>query len=362
MSRTPKGKDLFESFSVLKTPNWVNLFAKMISVFICVIILTLTFVPWQQTSQGAGQFIAFNPNDRVQNINSAVPGRIKKWFVRDGSIVKKGDPLVEIEDNDPNFLDRLKLERDAAIKKYEANQAASRVALLNYERQKELFKLGLSSELKFEKAKISYKKMLSSEAEAEASLAKSEIKVSRQKTQLIRSSRDGTILSVLHGSDSVFVSKGEVLARFVPDTNEPSVEIYVNGNDLPLIYSGRLVRLQFEGWPAVQFSGWPSIAIGTFGGVVNIVDSSVSKNGKFRVIITPEKGAQWPDRTFLRQGTRAYAWILLNSVKLGYEVWRQFNGFPVSLDSVPENIIEYQKARKTYNKKVDSDKEGDHYE
>jgi hypothetical protein len=36
----------------------------------------------------------------------------------------------------------------------------------------------------------------------------------------------------------------------------------------------------------------------------------------------------WPSRRFLRQGVRANGWVLLNIVPLGYEFWRQFNGFP----------------------------------
>src|SRR5690606_25248578 len=112
---------------------------------------------------------------------------------------------------------------------------------------------------------------------------------------------------------SVFVKDSELLAVFVPDTSEPAAEVYISGNDLPLVYPGRRVRLQFEGWPAFQFSGWPNIGVGTFGGEVVIVDPSVSINGKFRVIVRPEPGEQWPDNTFLRQGSRAHAWILLDT-------------------------------------------------
>ena len=36
----------------------------------------------------------------------------------------------------------------------------------------------------------------------------------------------------------------------------------------------------------------------------------------------------WPSRRFLRQGVRANGWVLLNVVPLGFELWRQFNGFP----------------------------------
>ncbi len=38
--------------------------------------------------------------------------------------------------------------------------------------------------------------------------------------------------------------------------------------------------------------------------------------------------APWPDERWLRQGVRTKGWVLLNEVKLYYELWRQLNGFP----------------------------------
>lgn len=341
----------------IKIPDWIRTTSYLISAFFLLGTIILIITPWQQTSQGAGKIIAYDPNDRVQNINSTVPGRISKWFVRDGSKIKEGDPIVEIIDNDPLFVQRLKLERDSALRKYEAAKAASETALLNFERQKDLFAQGLSSRMKFEKAKIEYKKLLASEATAAAGLAKAEVKFSRQQTQLITAPRDGTILRVLHGSGSVVVKEGDILAVFVPDTLKPAAEIYINGNDLPLVEPGRKVRLQFEGWPAVQFSGWPSIAVGTFGGVVQIVDPSASKFGKFRVIVTPDENEEWPSNTYLRQGTRSYGWILLNQVSLGYELWRQFNGFPASVDIPNEEIVNDKKSEKKKKKEEEESKE-----
>jgi oligopeptide/dipeptide ABC transporter ATP-binding protein len=40
----------------------------------------------------------------VQNVNALVPGRIDAWFVTDGSIVKRGDPIARIVDNDPHHV------------------------------------------------------------------------------------------------------------------------------------------------------------------------------------------------------------------------------------------------------------------
>ncbi|QDV63722.1 HlyD family secretion protein [Crateriforma conspicua] len=134
----------------------------------------------------------------------------------------------------------------------------------------------------------------------------------------------------LAGSDTV--KEGDQLFVIVPDAAELAVEMKVSGNDMPLVSEGDHVRLQFEGWPAVQFVGWPSVAVGTFGGKVNRVFPTDDGLGNFRVVVTPEKNfahdTDWPDRRYLRQGVRANGWVLLRRVKLGYEIWRQLNGFP----------------------------------
>ncbi len=352
----------FHSREEVPLPNWPRLIARMVAGLVLLSIMILVLVPWVQTSQGDGTIIAFDPDGRVQDISSPVPGRINKWYVRDGSRVKKGDVLVEIIDNDPNFIERLKIERDAILRKYEAAKAASETALLNFERQKDLFNQGLSARTKLEKAKIEYKKLLAAEATSAANLAKAEVRFSRQQTQLVSAPRDGTVLRVLHASGTVVVQEGDVLASFVPHDIRPAVEIYVSGNDLPLIYPGRKVRLQFEGWPAVQFSGWPSVAVGTFGGVVSIIDPSASYAGKFRIIVVPDAmDGPWPDLRYLRQGTRVYGWVLLNTVKLGYELWRQINGFPATLDNAPDGSKNREeKLNYFYKPKKKGDKSKDY--
>lgn len=84
------------------------------------------------------------------------------------------------------------------------------------------------------------------------------------------------------------------------------VQIWLDGNDAPLVAAGRHVRLQFEGWSAIQFAGWPSVAVDTFGGTVVSVDMVDNGKGKFRCQILPDKTEtiQWPQDRFLRQGVR----------------------------------------------------------
>lgn len=331
----------FRSLNSMKLPKPLKVLPKIIAIFIILLIAILFITPWVQTSKGFGYIIASDPNDRAQDISAPINGRIKKWYVKDGSVVKEGDKIVEIVDNDPMIIDRLKAERDAKWRKLNVAKIASQTSLLNYQRQEELFKKGLSARIEYEEAKIEYKKLLASEESVTSELAESETKLSRQQNQIVYAPKDGTILKLLSGDNATVVKQGDKIATFAPNLSDPAIELYVSGNDIPLIREGRIVRIQFEGWPVIQFSGWPSIAIGTFEGVVSAVDASVSENGYFRVIVRKAKNTHWPDNRFLRHGGKVYGWILLNEVRLGYEVWRQLNNFPPVFDQQNVDVQTY---------------------
>jgi len=102
--------------------------------------------------------------------------------------------------------------------------------------------------------------------------------------------------------------------------------------DVPLLQRGRIVRVEFDGWPALQFSGWPSVSVGTFGGRVANIDYVNSSNGKYRVQVVPDPSEEpWPEQ--LRMGSGARGFIMLNDVPVWWEIWRQLNGFPPSLQT-----------------------------
>ena len=311
---------------------WKSL-SVVIIAFILLGILLLIYVPWVQTSYGTGKITALYPEDRIQTINALVSGRISHWHIKDGDKIQKGDPIVEIIDNDPQYFERLKSKRDAIKRKLSAAQRAAKTSKLNLNRQKKLFKKGLSSEKDYEKAIINYENYKAKAESIKADLAKYEIDLSRQNTQMIYAPQDGTILNILADDISSFVKTGTSLATFIPAKVEMAVELYISSLDGPLVYPGRSVQLIFEGWPAIQASGWPSVSKGTFQGQVYFVDPALSENGKIRVLATPtlDPNEEWPSSYFLRMGTRAKGWILLDQVPIGYEIWRRMNGFPVEL-------------------------------
>lgn len=201
----------------------------------------------------------------------------------------------------------------------------------------DLGRLGNDLQAKIESTRSLREEARSKAAVAEKELTESLTRIERQKTQIVASPRTGYVLRIHAASSVDFLSQGDPLIELIPDIDVLAAELWVSGNDAPLITPGRKVRLQFEGWPAVQFAGWPSVAVGTFGGTVKVIDRQGSSDGRFRLLVVPdEDDAPWPDRRYLRQGARANGWVLLDSVRLGHEIWRQLNAFPPSVRIAPD--------------------------
>lgn len=417
------------AMTLVRTPRAARVLARLIATLAGFFALALVFVPWQQSVAGKGRVVAFAPMERQQEITAPIEGNVTEWYVQEGTLVKKGQPLFKITDNDPAILERLMDERKAVISRREsaalravslanrgkalessrsaavkgaatrvsmakqrtaaatrakeAAEEAERIARLNVERQKQLQKQGLASdrtvelaefevvrsstevqrafatlqaafgeELALEQdqtrvmnditasiddARASEASARAEEANASAELARLDVRLARQSTMDVKAAIDGTVLRLLKGQGNVFVKSGEPLLVLVPDAEVRAVELWIDGNDMPLIRKGRDVRLQFEGWPAVQFTGWPSVAVGTFGGRVSLVDATDDGTGQFRLLITPDPtdangdgmpDQPWPTGLYLRQGVRVNGWVMLDQVRLGFELWRRFNAFP----------------------------------
>lgn len=190
-------------------------------------------------------------------------------------------------------------------------------------------KLAADTAASVQKAHAELNKAIEEQNYVQADLLKLQTRLARQQNQTITAPRDGTVLRLLANPNAELLKPGQAIAILVPNTKERAVELWVDGNDLPLIVTGSHVRLQFEGYPAIQFGGWPELSVGSFGGSVALIDATDDGKGHFRILITPDQDdIPWPDNRFLRQGVRANGWVLLGQVTLGYELWRNFNGFP----------------------------------
>ncbi len=437
------------SLKTLRTPRLSIYLARVLLVLFSLITIAL-LMPWQQNINGFGRVTALNPANRPQTLESAIPGRIVKWYVPEGALVDKGDSIIqlaEVKDKyfDPNQLQRLeeqidakelsllakKLKKDAydnqitalkaalkakltqgnnkvlqSILKVQSDSIAYEAEKISYANAKNIFdrnkrryengnitltkfqeletkfntgqaKLlgkenkylqsqgdlsiaqtelsGIQADYaeKISKANSDLQATLSEINETEASIAKlrneySNVSIRKEQYTLIAPQR-GYVVRALKAGIGETIKEGEAIATVMPYEPDLAVEMYIRAMDVPLIAKDRQVRIQFDGWPALQFSGWPAVSVGTFGGLVQVVDRVNNGNGMFRILVKPDpEDDTWPHQ--LRMGSGIKGWVMLNNVPVWYEIWRQLNGFPPSLYEDPGGG-DYVRARDEKPKK-----------
>jgi hypothetical protein len=149
----------------------------------------------------------------------------------------------------------------------------------------------------------------------------------RQKFYHITAPQSGYITKSIKKGIGETVKEGTDIATIVPSDYDLALEMYVKPQDIPLLSIGNPVQIRFDGWPAIIVSGWPESSTGVFSGNVVAIDRSISANGNYRVMVSPNSEQKtWPER--LSIGTGARAFLLLKEVPVWYEIWRQLNGFP----------------------------------
>lgn len=407
-------------------------------VIFAVIVLVL---PWTQNIRSNGNITTLRQEDRPQEVNTVIPGKVVKWFVKEGDFVQKGDTIlqlgeVKVEYFDPVLLQRTQSQIDAknqSIAAYQgkastsitqvevlrnamelklnsvdnkigqqrlkitsdsADLAAASNALSAYSRQiaaaKVMLDSGVISLTEFEKRRVTYQDAIakttsngnklsqsrqellnlrierngvvqeyldkiakaegerfgsvSAAASTEAEVIKLENTLAnydaRQQLFFITAPQSGQITKAMKAGIGEMLKEGEMIVEIVPQNTKLAVEMFVSPLDLPLINKGQKVRFVFDGFPAIVFSGWPQTSYGTYSGVITAVETSVSANGMFRVLVAEDKDDRpWPKNLRMGGGSKGIA--LLKDVPIFYELWRNINGFP------PEFYVPETKATNT---------------
>lgn len=236
---------------------------------------------------------------------------------------------------------RLKLQEDYAKVLVQQNKlASSQQALLNA--RIELDKIRAYYQESLAKAQSDLGSAISDKASAEGEVAKLKNEISnvevRRGLYVVRAPQSGYVVKTLKAGVGEQIKEGESVITLQPQSPLVAVELFVSAMDVPLILDTSSVRLQFEGWPSLQFSGWPAVAVGTFAGKVSVIDRVSSEDGRYRILVVqpavlPAGDDPWP--TQLRQGSGVYGRVILRSVPVWYELWRQLNGFPPNFEKAP---------------------------
>jgi multidrug resistance efflux pump len=191
---------------------------------------------------------------------------------------------------------------------------------------------------KINKAESDLNHTLAEQFETQAELAKLRNELTnmeiRSQQYFILAPQNGFVVKATQAGIGETIKEGDPVCTIMPQSDDVAVEMYIKAMDVPLISKGRKVRIEFDGFPALQFSGWPSVSVGTFGGIVEVIDYVNSRAGEFRILVVPDKeDEKWPKQ--IRNGSGTQGWVMLDDVPVWYEIWRQLNGFPPSLYEEP---------------------------
>ncbi len=417
----------YKTISNLKTRPHYKILNRIILV-VSFIAIVFMFVPWTQNIRGGGAVTTLKPDQRPQDIQTAIAGRIEKWYVQEGDLVTKGDTILfisEIKEDymDPNLVQNTRNQINAkrgAVgayankitvlddqisyinneKKLKIDQAQNkikqavlkiktdsmdlqavktqvRIANTQYDRSVTLQKEGLKPLTDVEEKRLKLQdveakiisqenKLLASKneylnarveinrinaeysekaskAESDQFTAKSnqfdaEGQVNKLENQYanysirngmyyIKAPQTGIINKAVQSGIGETIKEGTAIVTIMPTKFDIAVETFVAPNDLPLITKGEKVRVWFDGWPTIVFSGWPDMSYGTFGGTIVAVETFISENGKYRILIAPDDNdIKWPKQ--LSMGAGAQTLALLDNVPVWFEIWRTLNGFP----------------------------------
>lgn len=105
----PEEGGQLESLEMVKTGVLPRIIGAVLLILWAVAVTTMMFAPWRQSVVGSGEIIVFSPMDRPQTIEAQIPGRLVRWYVRDGQNVQKGQLIADLMDLDPRYLDNTQL-------------------------------------------------------------------------------------------------------------------------------------------------------------------------------------------------------------------------------------------------------------
>jgi RND family efflux transporter MFP subunit len=176
---------------------------------------------------GSGYIV---PGDKVVAIGARVPGRVERYLVDDGSIVRAGDPLVQLDDREY----RAALERTQA--QLEVARANLRLAESELARGTELANAHYlaPSELDIRRNKVEVSRATIHELEAAAAQAQ----VSLEYTTL-RAPTDGVVLAKLKEAGEIavpggFAGSGDLVR--LANLHDLRAEVDVNESDLSEVH------------------------------------------------------------------------------------------------------------------------------
>jgi multidrug resistance efflux pump len=250
------------------------------------------FLPWTQNIRSKGLVTTLYQNDRPQQLVSQIPGKILKWYIKEGDMVNAGDTILllgEVKDDylDPNIINRTEtqiVENENKAKFYSGKIEASGRQIINLENQLELKLKSLENKRQQIERKIDAKK-------AELNAAKVDLKQSQDQITRAKLMYEQEAISKLdYERRNATLQKAQaILSEKQNDLDNLKQDLIINRLDIENTlqeYSEKIAKAQGD-----QFSASGEIASAR----EKVADLAIKKQNltsraSYYYVVAPQKG------------------------------------------------------------------------
>ena len=259
-------------------------------IFFLAIIM---FLPWTQNIKSNGDVTTLYQDQRPQEINSPIPGRIEKWYVKEGDFVAKGDTILQISEIkaeylDPNLIGRT--QQQLAAKKdaneyYKGKITTNNAQIVALNQAKVLKIKQLSNKLAQLENKLTGERAELSAAENEFNLAKDQYE--RQQKMYDEGLVSQTQLQQRNVSFQNSMSKKIMVENKIAQTQQEFTNIRIEQNSVEQDYTEKISKAEGDRF---QSNSLISTGEGEIAKLENQVSNYTIRNGMY--IVTASQAGQ----------------------------------------------------------------------
>ena len=255
-------------------------------------LIGILFLPWTQNIKAKGTITSLYQEQRPQNINSPIPGKIVRWYVKEGDVVKKGDTILQISEIkedylDPNLINRTQQQVDAkkgTINFYQSKAATAAAQMEALKTSKVLKIEQLSNKLKQLNNKLISEKAELEAADNEYNLAKDQY--NRQQKMYAEGLVSQTQLQQRNASYQNALAKKIMVDNKLAQTQQDITNTKIEQHSVEQEYTEKISKAEGEKFQSLSqiTSGQGDIAK-----LENQITNYTIRNGMYH-ILAPQDG------------------------------------------------------------------------
>lgn len=285
------------------------------------------FLPWTQNIKGKGTVTTLYQDQRPQQLHSPIPGRIIKWYVKNGDIVSKGDTILKLAEVKEDYWDPMLIER--AQQQVSAKKGINR----NYENkivtaESQLNAIRAAQQLKINQLKIKQNqlrnKVLAEEAELQAISNETKLvedQYNRQKKMLEEGLVSLTQFQQRTASYQNMIAKKTVAENKLAQTKQELIAIEIEQNATIQDYNEKISKTEGE---IFQSKGYIESNKGDIAKLENQVSNYIVRQGLYCIIASQDGQIVQINKAGINEIVKEsenIATIVPNKINYAVELW-----------------------------------------